>query len=254
MRELRYLVWSFALQPYLAIEKPMETKDRSTRVKAPTYSTSDVAAKSGDSTSRVNDDMFPNPKGRSKSDGRNRRDKKLLHCRREICMATMNVRSIRLQNQREELARNFQDNGICILGIVYHKIVHEDPVTFQQFDEATMITSSAWCNTSNAAVGGVGLMLRKHATQALSKVASHNERIITAHFSGNPAISAIAHYSPTEGSDTAEEHYNNLVTAISAVPKHNVLLVLGDCSAHLGEEAVKHTYHKRTNSNGEHLL
>ena len=169
-------------------------------------------------------------------------------------MATMNVRSIRLQNQREELARNFQDKGICILGIVDHKIVHEDPVTFQQFDEATMITSSAWRNTSNATVGGVGLMLSKQATQALSEVVPRNERIITAHFSGNPAISVIVHYSPTEGSDTAEEHYNNLVTAISAVPKHNVLLVLGDCNAHLGEEAVKHTYHKRTNSNGEHLL
>ena len=36
----------------------MEMKDRSTRVKAPTHSTSDVAAKSGDSTSRDNDDMF----------------------------------------------------------------------------------------------------------------------------------------------------------------------------------------------------
>ena len=157
-------------------------------------------------------------------------------------------------NQREELARNFQDKGICILGIVDHKIVHEDPVTFQQFDEATMIMSSAWRNTSNAAVGGVGLMLSKQATQALSEVVPHNVCIITAHFSGNPAISVTVHYSRTEGSDTAEEHYNNLVTAISAVPKHNVLLVLGDCSAHLGEEAVKHTYHKRTNSNDEHLL
>ena len=85
-------------------------------------------------------------------------------------MATMNVRSIRLQNQREELARNFQDKGICILRIVDHKIVHEDPVTFQQFNEATMITSSAWRSTSNAAVGGVGLMLSKQATQALSEV------------------------------------------------------------------------------------
>ena len=124
----------------------------------------------------------------------------------------------------------------------------------KQFDEATMITSSAWRNTSNAAVGGVGLMLSKQATQSLSEVVPLNKRIITAHFIGNPAISVTVHYSPTEGSDTAEEHYNNLVTAISAVPKHNILLVLGDCNAHLGEEAVKHTYHKRTNSNGEHLL
>ena len=82
----------------------MEMTDRGTRVKAPTHSTSDVAVNSGDSTSKVNDDMFPNPKGRSKSIGRNKRDKKLLHCKREIYMATMNVRLIRLQNQREELA------------------------------------------------------------------------------------------------------------------------------------------------------
>ena len=97
-------------------------------------------------------------------------------------------------------------------------------------------------------------MLSKQAMQALAEVVPNNEHIITAHFSRNPAISAIVHYSPTEGNDTAEEHYNNLVTTISAVPKHNVLLVLRDCNAHLGEEAVKHTYHKCTNSNGEHLL
>ena len=117
-----------------------------------------------------------------------------------------------------------------------------------------MITSSAWHNTSSATVDGVGLLLSKQAMQALSEVVPHNERIITAHFSRNPAISAIVHYSPTEGSDTAEKHYNNLATAISAVPKHNVLLLLGDCNAHLGKEAVKHTYHKCTNSKGEHLL
>ena len=91
MRELHFLVWSCDRQPYLAIEKPMETKDRNTRVKAPTHSTSDVAAKSGDSTSRDNDDMFPNPKGRSKSDGRNRRDKET----RNSCIAK--ERSIWLQ-------------------------------------------------------------------------------------------------------------------------------------------------------------
>ena len=100
MRELRFLVWSCDLQTYLASDKPMETEDRSSRVKAPTHSSFDVAAKSGDSTSSVNDDMFPNPKGRSKSDGRNRRDKRLLHCKREIYVATMNVRSIRLQQSK----------------------------------------------------------------------------------------------------------------------------------------------------------
>ena len=110
----------------------------------------------------------------------------------------VNKRSIWLQLMSDRYVyrikgKNWQDKGISILGIVDHKIVHEDPVTFQQFDEATMITSSAWHNTSNASVGGVGLMLSKQATQALSEVVPLNKRIITAHFIGNPAISVTVH-------------------------------------------------------------
>ena len=64
----------------------------------------------------------------------------------------------------------------------------------------------------------------------------------------------IVHYSPTEGSATAEDHYKNLANAIKSIPKHNVLLVVGDFNAHIGKEDAAFTYHEITNSNGKLLL
>ena len=64
----------------------------------------------------------------------------------------------------------------------------------------------------------------------------------------------IVPYSPTEGSDTAAEHYTNLTNAINAIPKHNLILVVGDCNAHCGSESAKFTYHQHTNTNGKLLL
>ena len=52
----------------------------------------------------------------------------------------------------------------------------------------------------------------------------------------------------------AEEHFANLATVINSIPKHNLLLVVGDCNAHLGTSDVPYSYHMETNSNGQLLL
>ena len=96
--------------------------------------------------------------------------------------------------------------------------------------------------------------MNKTTESALAEIKSYNERIIIAHFNGNPMTTVIVHYSPTEGSETAEDHYNNLTNAIKSVPKHNVLLVVGDCNAHIGKEEAKFTYHRVTDTNGKLLL
>ena len=126
----------------------------------------------------------------------------------------MKVRTIRLDSKHQELVNNYESTSISILGIVDHKIVHEDPE----------IPVKSW-----------------------------NEKILIAHFIGNgfPALTIIVHYSPVEGSDSAEDHYENLLAAIDEIPKHNVLLVVGDFNTHLGEDIAKFTYHKNTNTNGK---
>ena len=61
-------------------------------------------------------------------------------------------------------------------------------------------------------------------------------------------------YSPQEGTQDAIEHYDRLINTIKQIPKHNLLLVLGDFNAHIGKEDANFTYHEKTNSNGQLLL
>ena len=231
-------------------EKPiMNANKTAPRVEAPNFICPDAAA----SSQQTYDDVSPNPHGREVSDRSNRRTS-ILSCRHYLNVATMNVRTIRRKFKRQELADNCSSKSIAILGINDHKIVHEnDPVLYESYGKYTLITTSAWRNSNNAASGGVGLMISKTAESALAEVKPWNDRILIAHFTGNgfPTLSIIVHYSPTEGSQNAEEHYKNLLAAIHEIPKHNVLLVMGDFNAHLGKDVAKYTYHDQTNNNGK---
>ena len=193
----------------------------------------------------------------SKVNTKGKTKQKLMNCRREILISTMNMRTISAEFKRKELAYQFTSKGLSVLGIQDHKIVHtteDDKIRTEIIDGCTLITTSAWRNDRHTAVGGVGLMMNKYAADAVADVVAYHSRIIIAHFSGNPSLSVIIQYSPTEGSDDAEEHYTNLASAISTIPKHNVLLVLGDFNAHLGTDDVKYSYHKKSNTNGQLLI
>jgi len=60
-----------------------------------------------------------------------------------------------------------------------------------------------------------------------------NDRILVAEFCGN-SKTTIINYAPAEGSEGIEEHYETLTQTVNGVPKLNLLLVLGDFNAHLG--------------------
>ena len=62
----------------------------------------------------------------------------------------MNVRTIRLQNKRNELAELTRKNNLNILGIVYHKICPEEKIKYEKYEKLTLITTSAWRNRNNA--------------------------------------------------------------------------------------------------------
>jgi hypothetical protein len=177
----------------------------------------------------ADESVLLNPKGRSTLDESKSESKtKLLSCKHHINVATMNVKTIRHEIKREELANNCKAQKVKILGIVDHKIVHEeDPIVYQSIGNHILITSSAWRNTANASCGGVGLMIDKTIESALAEVKPVNERIMIAHFIGNPGVTIVV---------------------------HNLTMVIGDYNAHLGKEVGKYTYHDRTNSNGSRLV
>lgn len=234
--------------------------ENSTRVQAPTLIQPAVASTTSDN--EVNDAVHPNPTGRCTVDsktnkaGKNTKiDKKLLKCKDKTLIATLNVRTLRKEDKRIELARIFNATNIHILGVVDHKIVHEDEdIKTEQLNNCTLITSSAWRNESNASSGGVGVLINKKLEDTLSTIDTINKRIIVASFNGNPKSTIIVHYSPTEGSSDAEEHYKNLINVINTIPKHNVTMVIGDFNAHIGKDDARHTFHEKTNNNGRLLL
>ena len=61
-------------------------------------------------------------------------------------------------------------------------------------------------------------------------------------------------YAPCEGDEEAEDHYKDLVRTICSIPKHNLLLVMGDFNADIGSADALFTYHTDTNKNGQLLL
>ena len=63
------------------------------------------------------------------------------------------------------------------------------------------------------------------------------------------------YYSPCEGNPNAEEHYKQLSIANTTIPKHNVLLTIGDFNAHLSESNFNiYTYNITTNTNGKLVI
>ena len=97
-------------------------------------------------------------------------------------------------------------------------------------------------------------MLNKSSANALAEVEPDGKRILVAHFDGNLLTTVIVHYGPIEGDKEASEHYEQLANITRTVPKNNVLLVIGDCNAHLGLEDALYTFHQGTNNNGKLLL
>ena len=69
-----------------------------------------------------------------------------------------------------------------------------------------LITSSAWRTDNGALCGGVGMLVKKYIEKTLADAEPFYERILITHFLGNPHITIIMHYEPTEGSPNAEEN------------------------------------------------
>ena len=116
---------------------------------------------------RVDESISLKPNGRDTHD-KSKSKMKLLSCKQHINVATHNVRSIRLESKQQELAHNCKTQKIKVLGIVDHKIVHDEPVLFKDTESHILITTSAWRNINNSASGGVGLMIDKSIKSSLS--------------------------------------------------------------------------------------
>lgn len=119
-----------------------------------------------------------------------------------------------------------------------------------------LITSSATKNSTNATIGGVGILLSSKAAKSLNNIETISSRIMVATFNGNPQTTVICCYSPTNSAEEeeVEDFYGELTSLVRQVPKHNVLIIGGDFNAKVGkEEGFSFAYHETTNRNGYYL-
>ena len=237
----------------------------STRVQAPNSNISDADVRYYDSTAlkpsggAADDTPGPLQQPDDKTTKQQKNLKGLLSCTRDSYLGTHNVRTIREHHKRLELAAVFLQSNLMALGVQEHRIVHDEEIRMERFSKGVhLITSSAWRNSRGASMGGVGIMVTKKAYQAISLIKSYGNRILLVSFNGNPRLTVIVVYSPTEAAkdDEAEDFHNNLRSVVRDVPAHHLLLTLGDLNAHLGKSSTEDPgwyYHSSTNRNGRLL-
>jgi len=117
----------------------------------------------------------------------------------------------------EELAWNMKKQCVEICGFQEHRQVHKmerrnDVNRYSAGLVYELYTASAWRNTVQAAIGGVGIVIGKVAQKALIGVDRILDRVVKASFQGNLAFTVIVVYAPCEYADSTDktEFYNNL--------------------------------------------
>ena len=182
----------------------------------------------------------------------------LLKYKRATKISTFNVRTLQSKKQTFELIASAQKYKIDIICVQEHRYYHpETKLKYHKLERGwNFVSASAWKNTGNSTIGGVGMLLSPLALKSLNKIEKISPRIIIATFHGNPCTSVISCYSPHNISpeDDVQEFYDTLSLIVRDVPKHNILIIGGDMNAQFGgDEQHRHAYHKSCNRNGEYL-
>ena len=119
-----------------------------------------------------------------------------------------------------------------------------------------LATASAWKNSVNATIGGVGMFIGQRALKSLNSIEGIQPRVMVATFYGNLRATIISCYSPTNVSEKTEliAFYDELPSLVHSMLKHNVLIIGRDMNAQIGKnENHKFSLHNSPNRYGQHL-
>ena len=177
-----------------------------------------------------------------------------MKAKRDIRIATFNVRTIKKESKFAELIVSAIAKNHDIICLQEHRLIHEGVDTNERsLGDWRLIICSAWTNNVNAATGGIGKLLNKLSYNALANVDIVSNRIMILNFNENPQTYIIVSYSPTNVCDPTEIEnvYENITSTTIQIIKHNVLIIAGDFNAHLGiQDGFKFTLHDESNING----
>ena len=185
------------------------------------------------------------------------KQQKSLKCKQTIQIATFNVRILNIIGQLPELTTSAVKHKIDVICIQEHRFMHTENNKYHSTGNGwTLATVSAWKNSANATVGGLGMLIGPRALKTLNSIERIKPRMMTATFNGNPRITIISCYSPTNVSEETEldTFYDEISSLVRRVPRHNVLVIDGDMNAQIGKNGNnRYCFHKASNRNRQHL-
>ena len=185
------------------------------------------------------------------------KQQKLLKCKQTIQIATFNVRTSNRIGQLPKLTASAVEHKIDIICIQEHRYTHTEDIKYHKTGNGwTLATVSAWKNSVNATVGGVGILIGPRALKILNSIERIQPRMLTATFNGNPRATIISCYNPTNVSEETElvTFYDELSSLVRSILKPNMLVIGGDMNAQIGKNGNnKYSLHNMSNRNGQHL-
>ena len=119
-----------------------------------------------------------------------------------------------------------------------------------------LATVSAWKNSVNITVGEVGMLIGPRALKIPNSIERIQPQMMAATFNGNPKATIISCYSPANVSEETKlvTFYEELSSLLRNIPKHNLLVIVGDMNAQIGKNRNnKYSLHNTSNRNGQHL-
>ena len=146
---------------------------------------------------------------------------------------------------------------IDIICIQEHRYTHTEDIKYHKTGKRwTLATLSAWKNSVNAKVGGLGILIWPRALKTLNSIERIQPRMLTATFNGNPRATIISCYSPSNVSEETKlvAFYDELSSLVHSNAKHNMLVIGGDMNAQIGKNGNnKYRLHNTSNRNGQVL-
>ena len=138
-----------------------------------------------------------------------------------------------------------------------HRYSHSEDIRYHDTGYGWIqATVSAWKNTVNDMVRGVGILIGPSALKSLNSIEKIQHSMMVATFNGNPRATIISCYSPTNFSKETEliAFYDELCSLVRSIPIHNVLVISGDVNAQSRKNAKnKYSWHNTSNMNGQYL-
>ena len=110
---------------------------------------------------------------------------KLLKCKRTIQIATFNIRTLNKIGQLPELIASSKDHNIDKICVHEHRYTHNEDIKYHDSGDGwKLTTASAWKNSVNAMIGGVGMLIGPQVQKSLNCIEKIQPRMMVATFNG----------------------------------------------------------------------